>query len=196
MARPILAGPEPPGGRVATAEEVVAFWREAGQRRWFARNADFDALIRERFEATLAAAESGALDHWRATASSALALILVLDQFTRNLRRGSPLAFANDTKARQIVRDSLARGHDQATEASLRLFFYLPLSHAETLDDQYLAVALGEALEVAGGPSAKSAREHRDIIRRFGRFPHRNAILDRSSTETEVAFLRGGGFVG
>jgi len=174
----------------------VSFWREAGPKRWFARDAAFDEAIRERFEATVLAAAAGRLDGWRETAEGALALILLLDQFPRNLWRGSPRAFAADPMARRIARDALARGHDRATPTDLRLFFYLPLSHAEDPADQDRAVGLGEALEREGGPSAASARKHRDIIGRFGRFPHRNAVLGRASTEAEDAFLANGGFAG
>jgi len=184
------------GGDFAVAKAIVSFWRDAGPKRWFAKDAAFDAVIRERFEETRLFAASGRLDSWRETAEGALALLILLDQFPRNLWRGSPRAFATDPMARAVARDALARGHDQATPADLRLFFHLPFTHAEDPADQDLAVALGEALEQAGGPSAASAREHRDVIQRFGRFPHRNAVLGRPSTETEDDFLANGGFAG
>ena len=193
-----MAGPDSTDGEaaLASAESIVGFWREGGPRRWFARNDAFDAAIRERFEPTRAAAARGALDGWRNHALGALALILVLDQFPRNLFRGSPKAFATDALARGVAREAIGRGFDQSTSPDLRLFFYLPLSHSESLDDQDLAMRLTEALEAAGGPDAGSAREHRDIIRRFGRFPHRNATLGRASTAEELAFLAAGGFRG
>ena len=198
MARPTLAGPDSDPGTpaLATAETVVAFWRAAGPRRWFSKDASFDATIREEFGSTHEAAAHGRLDTWRNSAVGALGLVLLLDQFSRNLWRGSARAFACDPLARAVAREALACGHDLATPPDMRLFFYLPYSHSEAPDDQDQAVALGEALEQTGGPSAGSAREHRDIIRRFGRFPHRNAVLGRLSNDAEATFLAKGGFAG
>jgi uncharacterized protein (DUF924 family) len=188
-----LAGPDQ---NLATAAEIVDFWRAAGPKRWFAKDPAFDAQIRERFEPTRAAASHGGLHAWRDSPTGALALIILLDQFPRNLLRGSADAFATDPMAREIAREALTRGHDHVTPTDLRIFFYLPFSHAEDPADQDLAVALGEALERCGGPSAASASRHRDVIRRFGRFPHRNQVLGRISTEAEEAFLANGGFAG
>jgi len=193
-----LAGcePGPDAGPAATAEAIVAFWRAAGPRRWFAKDPAFDGSIRNRFERTRVTAARGDLDGWRGHATGALALILLLDQFPRNLFRGTSQAFATDAMARAVAREALADGHDQATETDLRLFFYLPFSHSEAMEDQDLAVARGEVLEHVGGASAESAREHRDIIRRFGRFPHRNRALGRATTPEEQLFLTNGGFAG
>ncbi len=190
------ADSDPGAPALATAETVVAFWRTAGPKRWFSKDASFDATIRERFGWTHEAAARGALDAWRDSAVGALGLILLLDQFSRNLWRESARAFACDPLARAVAREALACGHDLATPPDMRLFFYLPYTHSEAQNDQDQAVALGEALEQAGGPSAKSAREHRDIIRRFGRFPHRNGLLGRTTTTEEQAFLAKGGFAG
>jgi uncharacterized protein (DUF924 family) len=181
-------------GAEITPQAVIAFWREAGRKAWFARNGAFDAAILDGFAAACEDAAAGRLDDWTATAEGALALLLLLDQFPRNLWRGDRRAFAADPLARRVARDAVARGLDQAAALDLRLFFYLPLTHSEDLEDQELGLSLTEALERAGGETAASARRHRDVIARFGRFPHRNAALGRESTAEELAFLAAGGF--
>jgi uncharacterized protein (DUF924 family) len=175
-------------------QTVLAFWREAGSDKWFARDEAFDASIRTRFAALQAAAARGELDDWQATPEGALSLIILLDQFPRNLFRGSPLAFATDAKARSIAREALARGFDRQVENELMLFLYMPFAHSEDLPDQMHCLALIEAL--GWEEATSSAREHRDIIARFGHFPHRNAVLGRDSTEEEQRFLDEGGFSG
>jgi uncharacterized protein (DUF924 family) len=175
-------------------QTVLAFWREAGEDKWFARDEAFDASIRTRFAPLLRAAALGELDDWQARPEGALALIILLDQFPRNLFRGSPNAFATDAKARAIAREALARGFDQQVEDELRLFLYMPLGHSEDLTDQDRCIAVIEAL--GWEEATRSAREHRDIIARFGRFPHRNVALGRATTEEEQHFLDEGGFSG
>ena len=175
-------------------DDVVAFWVEAGPRRWFAKSDAFDGEIRRRFEALHHAAARGELDGWSETAEGALALLLLLDQFPRNLYRGSPHAFAADPLARRIARAAVDRGFDAAVAPALRQFFYLPFEHSEHPADQDRGVSLCEACGDA--ELAKWANIHRDIIRRFGRFPHRNACLGRPSTDEERAFLKAGGFAG
>ena len=178
----------------AKADEVVAFWREAGYERWFTRDEAFDGEIRARFLATHEAAAAGALNLWGETPEGALALLILLDQFPRNLFRGTPRAFATDALARTIADRALAKGLDQEVPPDLKGFFYLPFMHSENLVDQERCVALYEAAgDEKGLPYAV---EHRDIIARFGRFPHRNPILGRAMTEEEAAFLAGGGFSG
>jgi uncharacterized protein (DUF924 family) len=173
-------------------DDVIAFWTEAGPKRWFAKDGAFDAEIRARFEATHHAAARGELDGWADTAEGALALLLLLDQFPRNLWRGSAHAFATDSLARRIAAEAVGRGFDRAVDPALRQFFYLPFEHSEDLGDQEQAVAL-----CGFDPdSLKWARIHRDIIRRFGRFPHRNPCLGRTTSEDEQAFMDGGGFSG
>jgi uncharacterized protein (DUF924 family) len=173
-------------------DDVVAFWTGAGPKRWFAKDEAFDADIRGRYEATHHAAARGELDSWADTAEGALALLLLLDQFPRNLWRGSAHAFATDPLARRIAEHAIGRGFDRAVEPALRQFFYLPFEHSEDLGDQERAVTL-----CAFDPdSLKWAKIHRDIIRRFGRFPHRNGCLGRSTSADEQAFLDGGGFGG
>jgi uncharacterized protein (DUF924 family) len=176
--------------------EIIEFWRAAGPARWFAKNADFDDQIRARFEAAHHAAARGELDHWIDSAEGALALLLLLDQFPRNLWRGSPHAFATDPSARRVARKAIEAGHDRADRGDLRSFFYLPFSHSESAADQAFGMGLWEALERETGEDAKSARRVRDVIARFGRFPHRNRVLGRETTEAEQAFLDGGGFAG
>lgn len=183
----------------ATPSEVVAFWRDAGPAKWFAKSDAFDAAIRGRFEAAHHEAARGAFDGWATNAEGALALLLLLDQFPRNLWRDSPHAFATDPLARRVAVAAIDAGWDRAVTQDLRPFFYLPYEHSERLADQDQAVALCEALERDIGDDAgtlKWARIHRDIIVRFGRFPHRNRALGRDTTPEEQAFLDDGGFAG
>ena len=175
-------------------DDVIAFWREAGSEKWFAKNDDFDASIRLRFVELLEAAQRGDLSHWEEEPDGALALAIVLDQFPRNLFRATPRAYAADAQARGVTSRALARGFHRRCDQELVAFLYMPLVHSEDLADQERAVTLFEELGLAD--NLRSAREHRDIIARFGRFPHRNAMLGRSSTQQEQAFLDEGGFAG
>lgn len=176
--------------------DIVAFWRETGPKAWFKKSAAVDAAIAERFEAVHHAAARGELDAWSGTAEGSLALLLLLDQFPRNLYRRSAHAFATDPLARSLARRAIDAGHDLATAPELRGFFYLPFEHSEDLADQARAVDLCERLEREAGLTAKWARGHRDIVAKFGRFPHRNACLARITTAEEQAFLDEGGFSG
>ncbi|HUZ13408.1 MAG TPA: DUF924 family protein [Caulobacteraceae bacterium] len=178
--------------------DINEFWRAAGPKRWFAKDDQFDAAIRLKFEAVHHGAARGEHAAWCETAQGALALLILLDQFPRNLYRGSAHAFATDPLARKTAADALGRGHDLATEPSLRGFFYLPFMHSETLADQDLGVELHQALARATNDpqAARWALQHRDIIARFGRFPHRNRALGRETTAEEQAFLDAGGFAG
>lgn len=175
------------------AAEVLGYWRAAGPDRWFRKDAGFDAGFRSRFLALHEAAARGELADWAEHAEGGLALLILLDQFPRNAFRGEARVYATDPQARGIARRMVERGHDQRIEPALRSFVYLPFSHSESLDDQDLAVALQSAL---GGDSAWHAQGHREIVRRFGHFPHRNAMLGRSTTEDERRFLDAGGFAG
>jgi uncharacterized protein (DUF924 family) len=176
-----------------SASEVVAFWREAGPKRWFRKDAAFDTGFRKRFLAAHDEAARGELAGWAKGAEGALALLILLDQFPRNAFRAAARMFATDPQALQIARHAIAAGFDQQTEAELRNFFYLPLMHSEALPDQQRAVALTQPL---GADSYRFALMHRDIIERFGRSPNRNAVLGRPTTPQEQAFLDGGGFAG
>lgn len=175
------------------AKDVVAFWRSAGQNLWFAKNADFDRQFRERFIALHEAASRGELAAWEASAEGAMALIILLDQFPRNSFRDTRRMYDTDELARRIADRALALGHDKAFEPTLRLFMYLPFGHSETLADQERSVALTRQL---GEPSITHAMRHRDIIQRFGRFPHRNPILGREMKPEEQQYLDSGGFRG
>lgn len=174
-------------------ERVVRFWREAGFDRWFTSDAGFDRVFREHFMGAHLAAASRQLDAWMANAEGCLALLILLDQFPRNAFRGCAHMYATDPLARFIARHVLERGFDQQLDHDMRAFVYLPFEHSEDLADQELSVTLFDAL---GGAFQPYAATHRDIIRRFGRFPHRNGELGRETSSEERAFLDGGGFAG
>lgn len=187
-------------------QEVLDFWFEGEpglfRRRWFQRDDDFDAAIRARFGGAVAPARDGALDGWAETPEGALALTILLDQFPRNLFRGTPEAFASDAHARAIARRAvLERRHDLALHPVQRGFLYLPFEHSEEMADQALSVTLFEGLRDHGesrqpGGVIDYAWRHWEVIRRFGRFPHRNAALGRRDTAAETAYLAqpGAGF--
>jgi uncharacterized protein (DUF924 family) len=176
-----------------TIEEVVGFWREAGMQAWFNGDASFDRLCEARFlDAHHLAARRGC-EHWLETPDGALALMVLLDQIPRNVFRGSGHAFATDSLARHYADRAVAAGHDAAVEPALRAFFYMPFEHSEEMDDQRRAVELFARL--GDEVYSKYAIAHRDVIERFGRFPHRNRALGRVSTPEEQAWLdAGGGF--
>ena len=177
--------------QTTTADDVVDFWRSAGPARWFAKNDGFDAEFRDRFSDAHFAAARRELDEWAHTAYGSLALLILLDQFPRNCFRGSAHMFATDPLARRFAHQALAHGHDAQVEEAMRSFCYLPFMHSEDLADQDLSLRL--YLQMGPNPYAV---DHRDIILRFGRFPHRNRCLGRDTTEEEAAFLEGGGFKG
>ncbi|MDW9594900.1 DUF924 family protein [Sinorhizobium meliloti] len=175
------------------AAAIIRFWREAGPTRWFAKEAEFDRAFRERFLTSHKAAARGELLDWTVSPEKTLALILLLDQFPRNAFRGTPRMYETDALALGVARAAINAGYDLKGPADLKLFFYLPFAHSERLADQEQSVELARRL---GEPSLSHAKGHRDIIRRFGRFPHRNWILARAMTEDEQRFLDEGGFAG
>jgi uncharacterized protein (DUF924 family) len=177
-----------------SAEDVLAFWLAAGHKRWFAPDEDFDAEIRQRFATIYEDAAAGRLSAWEEWPQGALALLIVLDQFPRNMFRYDARSFAADPLARAVTRRAIARGFDQQVAMPARAFFYLPFEHSEELADQERAVALIE--KTGAADLLKWAVLHMDIIRRFGRFPHRNSVLGRTTTPEEQAFLDAGGFSG
>lgn len=179
---------------LATASQVVSFWREAGPEAWFKKDDAFDATIRERFLPTYEAAADGKLSSWESHAEGALALLILLDQFPRNMFRGQARMFETDPMARAIAASALVRGFDAEAPREMRLFFYLPFEHSESLKDQERSVALFKANGDAD--LLKWAELHADVIRKFGRFPHRNAVLGRATTPEEQAFLDADGFKG
>jgi len=192
----ILADQLKAGSRLydPTPENVVSFWREAGPEKWFAKNGAFDLSCRDRFLAAWEKAGRGEFAAWEATPEGALALVLLLDQMPRNMFRGDPRSWATDPQALAAAGRALAKGFDTKTERELRFFFYLPFEHAENLRAQERSVAL---FELYGEPDQLEwARHHRDIVVRFGRFPHRNAVLGRESTPEELAFLEEDDFRG
>lgn len=179
---------------------VLAFWfgapgtADAGRPRsqWFEKSEAFDATIRERFGALHERAHAGELDAWAATPLAALALLVVLDQFSRNIHRGTPRAFASDARALAIARKAVWSGFDRVLTPVERWFVYLPFEHAEDLAAQRESLRRFAGLD--GDPASASAidyaRRHYEVIARFGRFPHRNAVLGRPSTPEEAEFLR------
>ena len=176
-----------------TIDEVVNFWRDAGPASWFRKDDAFDADFRQRFLPAHEAAARGELSGWSSTPDGNLALLILLDQFPRNAFRGTARMFATDADAVDVARTALVLAHDQQTEEALRNFFYLPFMHSEDLTDQNLAMQLTLPLSEN---AHKFAIIHRDIIAQFGRFPHRNGVLGRSTTAEEQAFLDKGGFAG
>ena len=179
---------------LATPQDVLAFWREAGPDRWFSKDEAFDEACRDRFLLTYEAAARGDLNEWELTPDGALAAVLLLDQFPRNMFRGTKAVYKTDPVALMAADRAIERGHDRQVAPELRRFFYLPFMHSESLRHQERSVSLNEALGDA--ESIKWARHHHDIVARFGRFPHRNAILGRETTPEEEAFLRESEFRG
>ena len=175
-----------------TPADVIAFWREAGPGKWFNGGKAFDALCRRHFGEAHMTAARRELDSWMDTPDGALALLLLLDQIPRNIYRGSGHAFATDGLALLHAGNAVQAGLDAQVDGDLRAFMYLPFEHCEDLAMQDRSVALMGPL---GKRQLDYAEAHRDLIDRFGRFPHRNAALGRTSTPEEQAWLdAGGGF--
>jgi uncharacterized protein (DUF924 family) len=198
-----------PSGVIARADDVLAFW--FGQQRdgfasddqrklWFAGGEAFDAEIREHFAGTVGAVTSGDIDDWLTQPRNRLAYILLCDQFPRHLFRGTFEAFDFDRLALAAARSGVAAGMDQELTFDERAFFYMPFEHSEDRLDQHACVGLfsllrdrtPEGFRHLTGASLKYAQQHRDIVLRFGRFPHRNSVLQRSSTPEELKFLKEG----
>ena len=178
----------------AHPNDILGFWRNAGPGKWFKKSPAFDEAIRLKFEPVHHAAARGEYDKWASTEDGALALVILLDQFPRNLYRNSGHAFATDPKARSVARAAIDAGFDKAVDPALRNFFYLPFEHSEDLADQDFGLSL--SAENGVEDDVKWAGIHREIVARFGRFPHRNPALGRVTTEEEQAFLDDGGFGG
>ena len=174
--------------------EVISFWQNAGYQKWFARDDAFDAEFRRRFESAQFAAARGEYEAWMESAEGALALQILLDQFPRNCFRGNAHSYATDGLARHYARRAVEAGFDQQVEPALRTFLYLPFEHSEAMADQELAMELFGKMD--NEELTKYAVLHRDLIARFGRFPHRNAALGRESTQEEIDYLASGGFSG
>jgi uncharacterized protein (DUF924 family) len=179
-------------GHEPTPAEILTFWREAGRDRWYERDDAFDAEVRSRYLGLWRKANAGELSPWEASDDGALTLTIVLDQFPRNMFRGGAEAFASDAKAREVAGRAIARGAGGRIEPVLLEFLYMPFMHSENLADQVRCVELFRS----SPDNLKYAQQHADIIRRFGRFPHRNRVLGRATTAEEQAFLDAGGFSG
>lgn len=179
---------------IALPRAIVAFWTDAGPKKWFTKDDAFDRGIRENFLVAHEAAAQGKLGDWEATAEGTLALLILLDQFPRNMFRRSARTFATDPLALGIANRAIQKGFDRDVPDTMRNFFYLPFQHSERLADQERSLALYRAW--GDTDNIKWADIHADIIRAFGRFPHRNEVLGRKTTPEEQAFLDGGGFKG
>ena len=186
------------------AEEILDAWLGPGEvpsaqtrERWWRKDPAFDAMLRERFGALLDEGARGELDGWARTPRGALALVVLLDQLSRNIHRSTPRAFAQDHAALGVAREALAHGRDAALPIHHRSWLYMPLMHAEDVEQQRECVRRFEQLAAAAPPAERAgfaegadfARQHLAIVERFGRFPHRNAILGRETTPEEAAFL-------
>lgn len=172
-------------------QDVLDFWfEETAPVQWFQVNPDFDGLIRTQFLSLYTLATRGLCDNWMHDADGALALIILFDQFPRNMFRGSAQSFATDDKAREVARYALDKGFDQIHPPLRRRFFYLPFEHSENMADQEKSVALFETMRDDDPLGYDYARRHRDTIARFGRFPYRNAVLGRANTPDEEKYLQ------
>jgi uncharacterized protein (DUF924 family) len=180
------------GGDTITPADILSFWRDAGYDRWYKKDDAFDAEIRRLYFDLWQQASAGALSSWEASDDGALALTIVLDQFPRNMFRGKARAFSSDAMALVVASRAIARGADARIDPELLEFLYMPFMHSEALADQLRCVELFQN----SSDNLKYAHEHADIIRRFGRFPHRNHMLGRATTPEEQAYLDAGGFSG
>lgn len=179
---------------IVKPDHILDFWVDAGPKKWWKKDSSFDAEIALRFGSIHLEAANRFKESWLETPDSTLALIIVLDQFSRNLFRNSPHAFAQDAYCRDIVKAALAEGSDKQARKDIGEFFYLPLMHSENISDQKLC--LMEMERIGKENNVKSAKQHLEIIAKFGRFPHRNEVLGRQTTTEEQAFLDAGGFSG
>lgn len=175
------------------ASEILEFWHSIGPEGWYEVNEEIDREIVRRWEGLWAVARAGGLHAWRAEARSCLALLILLDQFPRNMFRDDRRAFASDGRALAVARGAIAAGFDKLVDEAERQFFYLPLMHSEISSDQDQCVRL-VLLNLGKVDTLDHARAHRFVIRKFGRFPYRNAALGRTSTSAEAAFLDAGGY--
>jgi uncharacterized protein (DUF924 family) len=175
-----------------TPAGILAFWRDAGPRRWYTPDDAIDADVRRRFFGLWQRATASELSSWETSDDGALALVIVLDQFPRNMFRGDARTYASDALAREVAHRAIERGVDVRIDPALREFLYLPFNHSEQLSDQLRCIELTRA--AGNAENLKWAEHHADIIRRFGRFPHRNRLLGRATTPEEQAFLDEGGF--
>jgi uncharacterized protein (DUF924 family) len=176
------------GQNIQSTSQILDFWfSDAAKKRWFRSSKSFDDALRQRFETTVQAALDGKLSDWLESVEGALALVILLDQFPLNIYRGKAKAFAGEAKSRDVASHAIAQGWDRKLGDQEKAFLYLPFMHSESLSDQDHAVDLFHEAGLDG--NLRWAKHHREIVRRFGRFPHRNAILGRESTAEELAWL-------
>jgi uncharacterized protein (DUF924 family) len=180
--------------RAVTPADILAFWREAGYDRWYRKDDAFDDEVRRRFLGLWQVAAAGKLTSWEASDDGALALVIVLDQFPRNMFRGDARTYASDALAREVAGRAIDRGADARIDPLLLEFLYMPFMHSEHMADQLRCIELFR--KSGNANNLKYAEDHADIVRRFGRFPHRNPVLGRATTPEEQAFLDEGGFGG
>jgi uncharacterized protein (DUF924 family) len=180
--------------REVTPDDILAFWREAGSERWYNKDAAFDAQVQRRFLGLWQQAAAGELSSWETSDDGALALVIILDQFPRNMFRDDARAFSTDAQALEVASRAIACGADARIEPELLEFLYMPFMHSEQLSHQQRCVELFR--NTGNTDNIGYAQDHAEIVRRFGRFPHRNRILGRTTTPEEQAFLDGGGFSG
>ncbi len=180
--------------REPTPQDILAFWREAGSERWYTKDAAFDAQVRRQFLGLWQRAAAGELSSWEASDNGALALVIILDQFSRNMFRDDAKAFSTDRQALEVAARVIARGVDARIEPILLEFLYMPFMHSEQMGDQQRCVELFR--KTGNTDNIGYAENHAEIVSRFGRFPHRNRVLGRTTTPDEQAFLDSGGFSG
>jgi len=173
---------------MVSPNDILNFWYAKSMReKWFNATPELDTMIKEKFKDVWLAATCGEWDVWRASPEGCLALAIILDQFPLNMFRGTPKSFASEAKSRDVARHAIAKGFDKHIDPARLAFLYMPLMHSEDLADQDLSVQLFAAAGLEN--NLRFAQHHREIVRRFGRFPHRNAILGRVSTPQEVEYL-------
>lgn len=179
---------------VSSPGALLDQWLALPEDTVFGADPEFDRTLSERYGETLKAAEAGSLDHWAETAEGAVALVILLDQMSRNIHRGTPGMYANDAKALAVSKRAIARGNDLRLSRQARRWFYMPFMHSEDPADQQRCIELCQASGLVD--VVPYAEQHAEIVRRFGRFPHRNAILGRETSQEEAAYLADGGFKG
>lgn len=181
---------------MSVPEDILNFWLdEVGPKGWYGENETLDQTIRDKFSATWDGARAGRYSLWLTYPSGTLAYIILTDQFPRNMFRGQGQAFATDRAALCAAKSAIGKGWDMKIDEPARQFFYLPLMHSESLCDQERCVRLmHERMPETGEPNLLHARAHREVIRQFGRFPYRNAALDRSMTAQERSYVAAGGY--
>ena len=171
-----------------SARDILEFWFSDKVRPlWFKSTPEFDQTLKDSFEVTWEHAKDGKLDNWRSSSEGALALVIILDQFPLNMFRASAKSFSTEALSREVARQAIEQGLSQSLSNPELAFLYMPFMHSEDIEDQDYAIELFEQAGLV--ENVKFARHHRDIVQRFGRFPHRNQYLERENTQEEQAYL-------